>query len=166
MKLFVYKGFEKEFLENVQEQALVEGDIQTKQNVLLFDKKTRKKLDMSLLSLEDDESAWVTYEEYSVIKNRVDDAITEDGLELVIYINNLYPDYYPLPFDLPADKAQEIEESLNTDRFEEVSEETTRFLAIYNSLVQVDGEYYGSFYNYEYDNDDALLHNLGDLVTR
>ena len=153
MKLFVYKGFEKEFLENVQEQALVEGDIQAKQNVLLFDKKTRKKLDMSLLSLEDDESAWVTYEEYSVIKNRVDDAITEDGLELVIYINNLYPDYYPLPFDLPADKAQEIEESLNTDRSEEVSEETTRFLAIYNSLVLVDGEYYGSFYNYEYDND-------------
>lgn len=42
----------------------------------------------------------------------MDDAIEEDGLELIIFTNNLYPDYYPLPFELTTDLIDEIEKIL------------------------------------------------------
>ena len=79
MKLTVYKGFDKDFLEHLDETPLIEDSIVAKKEVLRFDKKTRKKLDMALLSLEDGDNAWITYEEYSLIKKRIDDAIEEDG---------------------------------------------------------------------------------------
>ena len=100
MKLTVYKGFDSAFLESLTDPMLVETEISTKRDVLEFDKKTRKQLDIALIGMEDDEEAWVTYEEYSLIKTRVDEAIKEDGLSLVVFRNNLYPDYYPLPFNL------------------------------------------------------------------
>jgi hypothetical protein len=85
MTLYVYKGFEKDYLAQLDGTPLVEGDISAKIDVLAFSKKTRKALERELLDLEDDDKAWVTYQEYSLIKARVDDAISEDGLEVVIY---------------------------------------------------------------------------------
>ncbi|MBQ4060352.1 MAG: DEAD/DEAH box helicase [Lachnospiraceae bacterium] len=154
MKLIIYKGFGIDFLEKVDGIQLVDNDIQSKLDVLHYDKKIRKKLDMALLSLEDDAEVWATYEEYTLVKNRVDDAIEEDGLQLEIFRNNLYPDYYPLPFDISMELAEEIERSLNSDSTEEVSEECQKYLSIYNSLVNVEGVFYGSFYNYEYEKEE------------
>lgn len=127
MKLVVYKGFNEEFLSMVKEEPLVDGTIATKLNVLEFDKKTRKQLDMALISLEESDEVWVTYSEYTLIKNRVDDAIEEDGLELIIFTNNLYPDYYPLPFELTTDLIDEIEKNLNSDSTDDCSKECQRY---------------------------------------
>ena len=156
MKLTVYKGFDKDFLGHINETPLIEGDIAQKKNVLLYDKKMRKKLDMALLALEDDDSAWITYEEYSLIKNRIDDAIEEDGLQLIIYRNNLYPDYYPVEFSMEEDLIREIIDTLNGDRNADQSPECRRFIAIYNALVDADGVLYGGFYNFEYENDEKI----------
>lgn len=83
MKLVVYKGFDENFLSKVKEEPLVDNIIASKNDVLKFDKKTRKKLDMALLSMDESDEMWVSYAEYTLIKNRVDDAIEEDGLKLV-----------------------------------------------------------------------------------
>ena len=157
MKLIIYKGFDKDFLNQISEPALLEGGVEKKLNVLEFDKKARKALDMALLSLEEDDDVWATYEEYSIIKNRVDDAIAEDGLKLEIFYNNKYPDYYPIGFDLTDDLAAEITRNLETDITEECSEECQRFLQVYNALFNIDGTYYGSFFNYEYDKGDKTI---------
>ena len=98
MKLTVYKGFNQEFLETLQEQPLVDGEISQKKNVLEFDKSTRKKLAQALILLDEDDSVWITYEEYALINKRIDDAVEEDGLILKIFRNNLYPDYFPIDF--------------------------------------------------------------------
>ena len=156
MKINVYKGFDKYFLDNVDEEPLVEGSISDKKNVLSYDKKTRKSLNAALLSMEDDDSAWMTYEEYTLIKNRIDDAIEEDGLKLTIYRNNLYPDYYPLEFEIGENLSREIIDILNGDSNVEQSDECQKFTSIYNALVNIDGTLYGSFYNYEYDNSKAV----------
>ena len=156
MKLTVYKGFDSAFLESLTEPMLVKTEISTKRDVLEFDKKTRKQLDIALIGMEDDEEAWVTYEEYSLIKTRVDEAIKEDGLSLVVFRNNLYPDYYPLPFNLSEELVNEITRTLNGDSTVDVSEGCQRFISVYNALVDIDGVYYGSFYNYEYDKDDGV----------
>ena len=156
MILTVYKGFSVEFLEGIEGTPLLDNDITSKLNVLAFDKKYRKQLDMSLLSLEEDDDVWATYEEYSLIKNRVDDAMNEDGLQLVIFTNNLLPDYYPLAFSISPELAAEIEKSLNSDSTDDGNEECQRYLAVYNTLVEVDGVFYGSFYNYEYEMEDKV----------
>ncbi len=156
MKLSVYKGFDRMFLEHLDEDPLVVEPLLNKKNVLLFNKKTRKKLDRALIQLDDDESAWITYEEYSLIKSRINDAIEEDGLQVSIYRNNLYPEYYPIEFEMDEEVVKEIVETLEGDRNASQSDVCQSFIKIYNSLVNVDGTLFASFYNYEYDNSDSI----------
>ena len=113
MKLFVYKGFPTDFLAALTVLPLVDSEIASKKNVLLFDNKVRRALDRSLLNMEDDEEFWITYEEYALLKDRVELAVKDYGLEVVIYINNLYPEYYPnidsFPYDdVVIDEAQDL----------------------------------------------------------
>lgn len=159
MKLIVYKGFDESFYSNLKEKALVEDSIFKKINVLEFDKKIRQQLDISLLSLEEDDECWCTYEEYTLIKTRVDEAIKEDGLKLVIFRNNMFPDYYPIPFEIDESLYFEIQNVFEGNNKSEPSEETRRFTAVYNSLINIDSIYFGSFYNYEYENEDSVLIN-------
>ena len=153
MELKIYKGFDAEFLSQIEDTPLVDNNDELKRNVLLFDKKVRKQLDLALLGLEDDDSAWITYEEYTLIKTRIDEAVSNYGLKIVFYRNNIYPDYYPIPFELNDDLVREINKAINTDSTLDTSEECQRFLTVYNSLVEVDGVYFGGFYNYEYESE-------------
>ncbi len=156
MRINVYKGFDTAFLETVEQPPLIDIPISQKKNVLLYDKKIRKQLDIALLSLDDDATSWITYEEYTLIKKRIDDAIEEEGLQLVIYRNNLYPDYYPIEFEISPEDSREIIETINGDRNTAQSLSCQNYLAIYNSLVDADGVFYGGFYNYEYFRDDGV----------
>lgn len=156
MKLTVYKGFDTAFLNGLTEQPLVEGSIEKKRNVLAFNKNTKKQLDIALLGLEDNEDVWITYEEYSLIKTRIDEDVVENGLKLVVFRNNIYPDYYPIPFELSEEAVREINRAINGDNILDASEECQRFLSIYNTLVTVDRKCYGGFYNYEYERDDNI----------
>lgn len=153
MKLTVYKGFDKAFLKELDGTPLVEMSVSKRKQVLSYDKKLRKSLEAALIQLDDDADVWVTYEEYSLVKNRVDDAITEDGLEVVIYRNNLFPDYFPLEFDVDPALVREIIEISNGDRSAAQSELCKAYFTIYNALINADGVLFGSFYNYEYEGD-------------
>lgn len=113
MKLMIYKGFNIAFLDKLDARPLVEGDTMSKIDVLAFNKKTRKKLERELIDLEDSDEVWITYQEYSLIKTRVEEAAEEDGLEVVIYRNNLYPDYYPIEFSITEELAIEIVHGLD-----------------------------------------------------
>ena len=156
MKLLIYKGFDIAFLEQLDETPLVDGDIAAKINVLSSQKKTRKVLERELLDLEDSDVVWITYQEYSLIKTRVDEAVVEDGLEVVIYRNNLFPDYYPIEFELTEELAAEIERGLDGQEPGTLSDDCTKFLTVYNALVHIDGQYYGSFFNYEYEKTERI----------
>lgn len=156
MKLIVYKGFKTDFLTSVNIEPLIKNDFNKKRDVLNFDKNYKKQLDMALISLQDDESAWTTYEEFSLIKNRVEDAVEEDGLELIILRNNLYPDYYPIEFEMSTELISEISSVLNGDPNIEPSEECQRFTLVYNAITNIEGALFCSFYNYEYDQTAAI----------
>lgn len=151
MELIVYKGFKSDFLASVNIEPLVKNELRKKRDVLTFNKKYRDQLAIALISLHDNESAWVTYEEFSLIKNRVEDAIEDDGLELIIIKNNLYPDYYPIEFEISPDLVSEISSVINGDTNNAPSEDCQRFLLVYNALTDVEGTLFCSFYNYEYD---------------
>lgn len=174
MKLFVYKGFSAEFLSAVTVLPLVDTEIATKKNVLLFDNKVRRSLDRALLSMDDDEEFWITYEEYALLKDRVELAAKDYGLEVVIYTNNLYPEYYPIEFDLNEELLEEIQANLGLEMVTDQTVACKNFLSVYNSLESIDGELFASFYNYEFDKNlkvtvspyypNAFLHDSIDVV--
>ncbi|NCB98834.1 MAG: hypothetical protein EOM36_10805, partial [Bacteroidia bacterium] len=151
MKLIVYKGFDTAFLEALEVAPLIEGPIESRKNVLLYDSKISKKLDLALLGLEDGDEAWILYEEYSLLKASIENAIDRYGLKLKIFRNNLYPDYYPITFEMGEDLVQEIMNALNDISDTTTSSECQKFIAVYNTLSSIDGMNYGGFYNYEYE---------------
>ena len=152
MELLVYKGFDEAFLSLLTDRPLVENDIYKKINVLQFDKSFRRQLQRALLSLEEGDKAWITYEEYALIKRDVDNAMDVDGVQVTIYINNLYPDYYPISFDISDEVVSDIKANLDSNSMEKgLSEACIRYFDIYANLVEIDGTFFGSFYNYEYD---------------
>ena len=133
MKLSVYKGFSIDFLNGLSSRPLVDTDVHSKVNVLAFDKKTRKHLNIALMELED-EDVWVTYEEYSLIQPQIDEEMREDGLRVTIYRNNIYPDYYPLPFEISDTLADEIIRTLNGDNSSDTADECKKIISIYNAV--------------------------------
>ncbi len=151
MKLIVYKGFDTAFLEALEVAPLIEGPIESRKNILLYDSKVSKKLDLALLGLEDGDEAWILYEEYSLLKASIENAIDRYGLKLKIFRNNLYPDYYPITFEMGEDLVQEIMNALNDISDTTTSSECQKFIAVYNTLSSIDGMNYGGFYNYEYE---------------
>jgi hypothetical protein len=151
MKLFVYKGFSADFLSTVAVLPLVDTEMASKKNVLLFDNKVRRNLDRALLSMDDDEEFWITYEEYALLKDRVELAAKDYGLEVIIYTNNLYPEYYPIEFDLDEELLEEIRTNLDLEMAAEQTTACKNFLSVYNSLESIDGELFASFYNYEFE---------------
>ena len=151
MKLLVYKGFSTDFLSALTGSPLVDSELSSKKNVLLFDNKVRRALDRALLSMEDDDEFWITYEEYAWLKDRVELAAKDYGLDVVIYTNNLYPEYYPVEFELSEELLQEIRANLDLEASAEQTAACKNYLSVYHSLESIDGELFAGFYNYEFE---------------
>lgn len=151
MRLFVYKGFDVAFLAGLTAEPLVESEPAQKKNVLKFQPKMRKKLEIALLSMEETDEFWIAYEEYALVKDRVELAVKDYGLEVILYVNNLYPGYYPVDFPVSEELLAEIRRTQEDVSASDPSEECRNFLAVYNALEEVDGRLYASFYNYEFE---------------
>jgi ATP-dependent DNA helicase RecQ len=160
MFLKIYKGFDKDFFKQLKDTPLVESSIESKFNVLSYDRHTKKELEIALINLNDTDVKWLTYQEYTLIKSRIDESIKEDELRIEIFVNNLYPEYYPLGFTLSDALALEIEKAISGDKSGDVSEDATKFLNIYNAIVSANGQYYGSFYNFEREKNDGTINNF------
>ncbi len=159
MQLLVYKGFSTSFLNKLDTEPLLESDINGKKNVFSFDMKRKKRLAAALLNMDDEDEKWVTYEEFAYSKEQIEAATKEFCLKVTILRNNLYPDYYPIEFNITDSQVQEIQTVLQSEseKQEEISEECSKFLEIYNSIIRIDDVLYGSFYNYEYDNSNGSV---------
>lgn len=151
MKLAIYKGFSKDFLEKLHKKPLIESTIESKKNVLKFDKNTRKRLQMALISLNEKDEVWATYEEFSFVHSYVENSIEEDGLELIIYRNNIYPEWYPLEFNISDTIFEEITQNNEGVEICKLTNEGEKYLHIYSHIIRTSHKYYGSFYNYEYE---------------
>ncbi len=129
--LKIYKGFDIEFLKDFDiKSALVESAIEDKLDVLKFDTKTRKQLDAALTLLDDNDSKWLTYEEYSLIKDRVALSVDDYGLKATVIVNNLYADVFPAPFNLDDNIYVEIKNAENSENKESLSESAKKIMNV------------------------------------
>ncbi len=152
MELKIYKGFPIDFLKKLDiNDALIPGDLSGKLNVLSFDMKLKKKLDASLTLLDENDSKWVTYEEYTLIRDRVSLSVVDYGLKATVIVNNLTADVFPLPFKLDEKVFNEVKQAENSEKKESLSDDAKKIFDVYSSLLLVDDTYYGTFYNFEYD---------------
>ena len=157
MKLTIYKGFNEPFLKKVKQIPLVDTDYEERKNVINYSRGIIKKLRISLYELEDDSDVWMTYEEYSFVESVVDDMISSEGLKVTVENNNLFPSYFPIEFAIEPKLAQEIVRVLETDSTKsDISTECKNYIEVYNSLISINGKYYGSFYNREIEKKDML----------
>ena len=150
MYLAVYKGFDEQFLLRVKETPLITVDIKDRLNVLKYDRLYVKKLKIALLDVDNDSNYWILYEEFSLIKESIDESIEKDGLEVKIIRNNLFPDYYPIPFGLEDDVIKEILGCLDGNMKVDASDTCKKYLEVYNSLSVIESAKYGGFGNFEY----------------
>lgn len=167
MEIIVYKGFDTLFLENLDAVPLLNNGIHEKSNVMNYDKKQVKSLKAAFIGLEDCDQVWVTYEEYTVLRGLIDDAMDSDDIAVRFVKNNLFPDCYPLNFNLNASVAEEIMQITegNSDKEDsDMSVECANYLKFFNTLLAIDGTYFGSFYNYEYDLENVIVENYYDTT--
>ena len=132
MKINVYKGFPESILNKLPEAPIIDVSFFERTNILNYDKKLRKRIDLAIMSLEDDESRWMTYEEYAFVRERVELHMDEDDLDVCIYRNNLLPDYYPIPFEIEPELLAEILNHQNNETTEQISDDCARILSIYS----------------------------------
>lgn len=152
MKLDIYKGFDKEFLLKIDKEPLVSLEISQRLNVLKYDKKIRKTLQLGLLSMEEDDHNWITYEEYSLIRTQVESMIDDDELEVTVIKNNLYPEYYPIHFEINDELYESILSLYEEENNEDITMECKNFENIYSGIyLSPTKRIYGAFYNYEND---------------
>lgn len=156
MELFIYKGFGVDFLKAINDKPLVESTIENKIDVRCFDVKTRKKIDANLVLMEDDEIRWLTYEEYTLIKDRVALAIKDYGLKVTCFVNNIYPDCYPIEFDIEENVYYELKRIEEDGYGKELSEVAKKINDIYSAVYFIEGKYYGTFFNFEYDKESKI----------
>ena len=139
MELKIYKGFDAEYLKCLDfSDALISDTIEEKINVLLFDTKKRKQLDSALTLMEDNDSKWVTYEEYALIKDRVALCVVDYGLIATVISNNLYADVFPLQFNISDNCFEEIKKIENGYKTDDISDEAKKITAIWNDKLLVD----------------------------
>ena len=177
MKLIIYKGFDNAFLKGIDSIPLVNTSAEEKKNVFLFDKTLKRKIEAALLSLDENDTRWMTYEEFALVKESLEIHIKEYGIEAVIVRNNLYPDYYPLEVSIDEKSKKEIIDSFeffDKGNYRDISELCKKYIDIYSSLIVIDGVVYSSFYNYEYERlypisveeyyqvDDSVLSDCGN----
>lgn len=151
MRLDVYKGFDNNFLGTITTQPLVSCSLESRLNTINYDRNYVKKLSIAILSMSTDDHYWILYEEFSVIKETIDNAIKQDALDVRIIKNNLYPDYYLIPFEVSDNLYLEIEKIQNDQSSSTISDKCNCFFTVYNSLLKIEDQYYGSFFNFEYE---------------
>lgn len=156
MKLYIYKGFDSEFLSKIDYIPLISGDVVEKNNFNMID---INKIAMDIISkANEDGRYWMTYEEYQAGLNAL--SYVSDK-EITILKNNIYPDIYPLYSDIDNNLYQEYLDNVDEEiKVTNVSDKFKNFKKFYNSLEKVGNSFYITYYNDEYN--DYKINNVKD----
>ena len=151
MLLKIYKGFDIEFYKKIDFVPLVAMPIEERLNVFMYNKTFIKKLSTSLLNMDEEDIRWITYEEFTLIKDAVLNSITNLDLNLEIVINNIMPDVYSLNINIEDSVYLDFVKSKEQTGEIELNESVTMLTNIYNEIYLISDHYYASYYNFEYD---------------
>lgn len=148
MKLYIYKGFDVDFLRGIDYQPLLETEINNKMNIFAFPDKITDLVLIALLT-KTEEKYWMTYEEFYCVKDYIELRISQDpqSLEVIIIENNIYPNIYPIAEQYDDGFLKNLLDYEEQDS--QFDEKQTKFLKYYSSIECIDGKYYLGYTNEE-----------------
>ena len=101
MKIIVYKGFNKEFLENLENEALLENSVDDKMDIFKIDDNYEEEIQLSILRKRNStNSYWITYEEFTAAYDYLILRASEGKLKIEVVDNNIYPTMYPVKLNI------------------------------------------------------------------
>ena len=153
MKLFVYKGFELNFLENQQIEPLINTNYADKINYLKLDKNYKKQL-RSVLNDDNEGEYFLTYEEFELVYDFIMDLISDDNdINITIIDNNKYIGLYPLEISISENLYNKYIINKEQDNLgKKIDEEVELLSKFYSDIYFSNDKYYASYYNYEINN--------------
>ncbi len=145
--LIIYKGYEKEYLENNLNSSLISNNVEEKIKILDINKDVaRNVIAQFTANIEEIKNVdkWITYEEFAVCYKTIIDLAELYNVELKVIENNKYYNVYHLEF-YNEEEMNHIIEMQNLDSKEDDEN------IIYSYVYNIKGEYYVQYHNYEYD---------------
>lgn len=145
--LVIYKGFEKEYLEQEIKDSLIANKVEEKINISATKKDVAKNViaqfTANIEELKNDDK-WITYEEFTVCYKTIVELAELYDIELKVIENNKYYNVYHLDFYNEEEMVHliEIQNLENTEEDENI---------IYSYVYSINDEYYVQYHNYEYD---------------
>lgn len=150
MKIIVYKGFNKDFLEKIEIDALIENSIEDKSNIFKIDDNYEEEIQSSILQKRNsNDSYWITYEEFTIAYEYLILRASQGKLCIDIVDNNIYPSMYPILLDID-DKIYD-KYLLSKEELKEIDsdEDINKINKFYSELVKINDKFYVSYNNYE-----------------
>lgn len=151
--LKIYKGYEKEFLENKKEKALIKNEIEEKFNILEKEEYIQeiiKVLTQNVSQMQNDD-LWITYEEFSITYQNIISLAKIFKIKIVVYQNNKYYNIYPAQ-NLNTEKLENIIMTQNDENLLQEQEVDD----IYSYVYKIGEEYFVQYHNFEYDYKDEI----------
>ena len=150
MKIIVYKGFNKEFLENLENEALLENSVDDKMDIFKIDDNYEEEIQLSILRKRNStNSYWITYEEFTAAYDYLILRASEGKLKIEVVDNNIYPTMYPVKLNIEDEiyekyinSKENINEKITDERLEKINK-------FYSELIKINDNYYASYNNYE-----------------
>lgn len=151
-KIFVYKGFDIDFLNQLKTTPLISNDISDKFDYQKLDDAYKNSIGAQIFDSRIE--CWVTYEEYEIAHEIFDMFFQSKQIEEIVVVdNNIYPGLYPLYVDIEESVYDDYRRMKEESFKSENNGDTIRLLdGLYSEIIKIDGKYYCSYQNYEQQN--------------
>lgn len=150
MKLLVYKGFEKNVLENLQIKPLLDNNIEDKFNIFNFDDDYSVEFQISILKkIKEDNEYWITYEEFTLMYDYLMLKEYEDKIIIDIIDNNIYPGIYPINIKIDDEIYEKYREQKESEKEITLEKEIITINNYYTNVININDKFYGLYQNYE-----------------
>ena len=149
MKLKIFKGFDKEFLNNLNFEPLYSSELDSKLNIFGLNDYYKDELEENLILKKNSEVLWITYEEYELIYEMVNVRASSGKISVEVINNNIYPEIYPSYLNISDELYNSYKESIE-DTSRKIKDSKIEVLnKFYSRIEKINDVYYVSYYNFE-----------------
>ena len=150
MELFVYKGFNKFFLEKLEIQPLINNKIEEKFNIFCLNEEYKEDIELNILQKRKDmEKYWITYEEFTLAYEYLMLRAKDGKITIYIIDNNIYPGIYPIYSNISEELYEKYFMQKDSETEIKVDKDVNLINDFYSDIVIIKDILYGVYLNYE-----------------
>lgn len=156
MNLIVYKGFSLKFLSNLDMKPLVDSRVEIKKNIELLNEEYKDSIEEAVILKKTEEEVWITYEEYELAYEMINIRAKSGKLSVKVINNNIYPDLYPLEYNLTDDLYEKYLIYIENTNKGIIDEDILLLDKFFSRIESIEGKYFVSYHNFEQPNNPSV----------